>query len=168
MEEMVLNMSLIMDIIMKKRPDKHPLDIYQQLMTMIMITKWILEERIWLGMEMMILPDMVLETARQEGEIFLDTRMTLVNMDLGILKLKEETNQHTTMIRNSMVINKNNTEMMFRVEIPKNSMMVTRDNMRVTKDSMKVTKDSIMMNNNNIMMAKDSIKIIKDNIMTLQ
>merc|ERR1711962_1069130 len=154
MEEMVLNMSLIMDIIMKKRPDKHPLDIYQQLMTMIMITKWILEERIWLGMEMMILPDMVLETARQEGEIFLDTRMTLVNMDLGILKLKEETNQHTTMIRNSMVINKNNTEMMFRVEIPKNSMVVT--------------KDSIMMNNNNIMMAKDSIKISKDNIMTLQ
>merc|ERR1711970_783549 len=98
-------------------------------------------------MEMMILPDMVLETARQEGEIFLDTRMTLVNMDLGILKLKDETNQHTTMIRNSMVINKNNTEMMFRVEIP---------------------KDSIMMNNNNIMMAKDSIKISKDNIMTLQ
>merc|ERR1719430_2041669 len=105
-------------------------------------------------MEMMILPDMVLKTARQEGEIFLDTRMTLVNMDLGILKLKEETNQHTTMIRNSMVINKNNTEMMFRVEIPKNSM-------RVTKDNMKVTKDSIMMNNNNIMMAKDSIKISK-------
>merc|ERR1712038_2250507 len=112
-------------------------------------------------MEMMILPDMVLETVRQEGEIFLGTRMTLVNMDLGILKLKEETNQHTTMIRNSMVINKNNTEMMFRVEIPKNSM-------RVTKDNMKVTMDSIMMNNNNIMMAKDSIKISKDNIMTLQ
>merc|ERR1711970_1249733 len=105
-------------------------------------------------MEMMILPAMVLETARQEGEIFLDMRMTLVNMDLGILKLKEETNQHTTMIRNSMVINKNNTEMMFRVEIPKNSMIVT--------------KDSIMMNKNNIMMAKDSIKITKDNIMTLQ
>merc|ERR1719244_1815094 len=105
-------------------------------------------------MEMMFLPDMVLETARQECEIFLDTRMTLVNMDLGILKLKEETNQHTTMIRNSMVINKNNTEMMFRVEIPKNSMIVTRDNMRMTK--------------NNIMMAKNSIKISKDNIMTLQ
>merc|ERR1719244_935117 len=105
-------------------------------------------------MEMMFLPDMVLETARQEGEIFLDTRMTLVNMDLGILKLKEETNQHTTMIRNSMVINKNNTEMMFRVEIPKNSMVVTRNNMRVTKDNMKVTKDNI--------------KISKDNIMTLQ
>merc|ERR1719402_999457 len=105
----------------------------------------------------MILQDMVLETVRQEGEIFLDTRMTLVNMDLGILKLMDETNQHTTMIRNSMVINKNNTEMMFRVEIPKNSMIVTRDNMRVTKDNMKVTKDSIMMN-------KDSIKISKDNI----
>merc|ERR1739848_900863 len=102
----------------------------------------------------MILPDMVPETMRQEGEIFLDTRMTLVNMDLGILKLKEETNQNTTMIRNSMVINKNNTEMMFRVEIPKNSMIVTRDNMRVTKDNMKVTKDSI--------------KITKYNIMTLQ
>merc|ERR1719402_78075 len=111
----------------------------------------------------MILQDMVLETVRQEGEIFLDTRMTLVNMDLGIRKLKEETNQHTTMIRNSMVINKNNTEMMFRVEIL-NSMIVTRDNMRVTKDNMKVTKDSIMMNKNNIMMAKDSIKITKDNI----
>merc|ERR1739848_396839 len=95
----------------------------------------------------MILPDTVLETVRQEGEIFLDTRMTLVNMDLGILKLREETNQHTMMIRNSMGINKNNTEMMFRVEIPKNS---------------------IMMNKNNIMMAKDSIKITKDNIMTLQ
>merc|ERR1711970_496150 len=112
-------------------------------------------------MEMMILQDMVLETVRQEGEIFLDTRMTLVNMDLGILKLKDETNQHTTMIRNSMVINKNNTEMMFRVEIPKNSMIVTKDNM-------KVTKDNIMMNKNNIMMAKDSIKITKDNITTLQ
>merc|ERR1719233_1574853 len=128
---------------------------------MIMITRWILEERIWQDMEMMILPDTVLGTVRQEREIFLDTRRTLVNMDLEILKLKEETNQHTTMIRNSMAINKNNMEMLLRVETPKNSMIVTRDNM-------KVAKDSIMMNNNNIMMAKDSTKITKDNIMTLQ
>merc|ERR1719233_1659440 len=127
---------------------------------MIMITKWILEERIWQDMEMMILPVMVLGTVRQEGEIFLDTRRTLVNMDLETLKLKEETNQHTTMIRNNM-------EMLLRVETPKNSMKVTRDNMRVTKDNMKVAKNSIMMNNNNIMMARDSIKITKDNIMTL-
>merc|ERR1719233_179585 len=134
---------------------------------MIMITRWILEERIWQDMEMMILPDTVLGTVKQEGEIFLDMRRTLVNMDLEILKLKDETNQHTMMIRNSMVINKNNMEMLLRVEIPKNSMIVTRDNMRVTKDNMKMAKDSIMMNNNNIMMAKDSIKISKDNIMTL-
>merc|ERR1719233_1574764 len=132
---------------------------------MIMITRWILEERIWQDMEMMILPDTVLGTVRQEREIFLDTRRTLVNMDLEILKLKEETNQHTTMIRNSMVINKNNMEMLLRVEIPKNSMIVTRDNMKVTKDNMKVAKNSIMMNNNNIMMAKNSIMMNNNNIM---
>jgi len=159
-------MSLIMNIIIsRKKPDKHPLGIYQQQMTMIMITKWILEERIWQDMEMIILPVMVPETVRQESEIFLDMRMTLVNMDLEILKLKEETNQDTTMIRNSMAINKNNMKIPFRVEIPKNSMRVTRDNMRVTKDNTKVAKDSIMMNKNNIMIAKNSTK---DNIMTLQ
>merc|ERR1711970_853344 len=114
---------------------------------------------ILLGMEVMILLVMVLETVRQESEIFLDMRRTLVNMDLEILKLKEETNQHTTMIRNNMVINKNNMQLPFRVEIPKKSMIVTKDNM-------KMAKDSIMMINNNIMMVKDSIKITKDNITT--
>merc|ERR1719376_1257404 len=89
----------------------------------------------------MILLVMVLETVRQESEIFLDTRRTLVNMDLEILKLKEETNQETTIVRNSMAINKNNMKITFRVEIPKNSMIVTRDNMRVTKDNTKVAKD---------------------------
>merc|ERR1719431_1610772 len=87
----------------------------------------------------MILLVMVLETVRQESEIFLDMRRTLVNMDLEILKLKEETNQHTTMIRNNMVINKNNMQM------AKDSIMMINNNMRMTKDNMKMAKDSIMM-----------------------